>query len=90
MENGQLLKVNYISYKFKKTFDKFIKEETKKYKEKNEEFSFPYITLHKLRHLNITALLENGINLVDVKDNAGYSSIETTLLYTHIYTKNKK
>ena len=90
MDNGQPIKVNYISTRFKNVFDKFIETEAKKAKKNNEEFHFPYITYHKLRHLNITALLKNGAELVDVKDNAGHSNIQTTLGYTHQYTHNKQ
>lgn len=90
MDNGQPIKVNYISTRFKNVFDKFIETETKKAQKNNEEFHFPYITYHKLRHLNITALLKNGAELVDVKDNAGHSNIQTTLGYTHQYTHNKQ
>lgn len=85
-DKGEPLNIDYISHKFKSVFDKFIE----KAKEKNEEFKFPYVTYHKLRHLNITALLKNGAELVDVKDNAGHSSINTTLHYTHQYTQNKQ
>lgn len=85
MDNGQPLKVNYISDKFKKTFDKFIKEQ----KEKNPTFSFPYVTMHKLRHLNISSLLANGAYLTDVQANAGHSNIDTTIHYTHNYTEGK-
>lgn len=43
-------------------------ENAKKYLNKNQkdetpEFSFPQITLHELRHFNISLLLENGIVL---------------------------
>lgn len=86
MDNGQPIKVNYISEKFKKVFDKFIEEET----EKDPNFKFPYITLHKLRHLNLSVLLANGISLTDVKDSAGHSDIRTTMVYTHNYTEGKK
>ena len=86
MDNGQPLKVNYMSSKFKKIFDKFIEEETKK----DSNFKFPYITLHKLRHLNISSLLANGALLTDVKDSAGHSNIQTTMHYTHNYTEGKK
>lgn len=90
MDNGQPLKVNYISEKFKKVFDKFIKEETLKAEKENKEFNFPYITLHKLRHLNISALLANGAYITDVQANAGHSNINTTIHYTHNYTQGKK
>lgn len=86
MDNGQPLKVNYMSEKFKKVFDKFIQEET----EKDPNFKFPYITLHKLRKLNISVLLANGCALTDVKDNAGHSDIHTTMIYTETYTQGKK
>jgi len=90
MDDGKPMKVDYISVKFKHVFDKFIEEETKKAKENGKNFNFPYITLHKLRHLNISSLLAHGAYLTDVKDNAGHSNIETTMHYTHNYTKGKK
>lgn len=90
MDNGQPVKVNYISATFKKVFDRFIKIEKEKAIKNNTEFKFPYVTYHKLRHLNITALLENGAELVDVQNNAGHSTITTTMGYTHHYTENKQ
>lgn len=86
MEDGKPIKVNYISATFKKVIDKYIDNEIIK----NPNFKFPKITYHTLRHLNITALLENGAELVDVQDNAGHSAITTTMNYTHHYTENKK
>lgn len=86
MENGQPIKVNYISATFKKVIDRYISSEL----EKDSNFKFPKVTYHALRHLNITALLENGAELVDVQDNAGHSAITTTMHYTHHYTENKK
>ncbi len=90
MDNGQPIKVNYISATFKKIFDKFIETQKEKCNNTNNSFNFPYVTYHKLRHLNITTLLENGAELVDVQDNAGHSNINTTIGYTHHYTENKK
>ena len=85
-DNGRPLRVDYMSSQFKKVFDKFIENET----QKNSNFKFPYITLHKLRHLNLSILLANGINLTDVRDAAGHSDIHTTMIYTHNYTEGKK
>ncbi len=90
MDNGQPIRVNYMSEKFKKVFDKFIKEETEKANKEGKDFKFPYITLHKLRHLNIIALLANVAYLTDVQVNVGHSTIKTTMGYTHHYTKGKK
>lgn len=86
MDNGQPIKVEHISRKFKKVFDKFLEEK----KKQDPNCNFPYITLHKLRHLNISSLLANGAYITDVKDNAGHSSIGTTMHYTHTYTEGKK
>lgn len=86
MDNGQPIKVEHISRKFKKVFDKFLEEK----KKKDPNCNFPYITLHKLRHLNISSLLANGAYITDVKDNAGHSNIGTTMHYTHTYTEGKK
>ncbi len=85
-DRGIPLKVDYISQKFEKVLNKYIEEQTIK----DENFKFPKITYHKLRHLNITALLENGAELIDVRNNAGHSSINTTIGYTHQYTQNKQ
>ena len=86
MNNGEPIKVGYLTHHFKLVFDQFLKKE----KEKCENFTFPYITLHKLRHLNISSLLANGAHLTDVQANAGHSDIDTTIHYTHNYTEGKK
>lgn len=86
MNNGQPIKVDYITATFKKVFDKFIEEQT----QKDANFKFPYITLHKLRHLNISSLLANGAYLTDVQANAGHSNVSTTIHYTHNYKEGKK
>lgn len=90
MDNGSPVRVDYMTVKFKQVFDKFITEQTEKAIKNGTEFNFPYVTLHKLRHLNISALLANGAYLTDVRDSAGHSDIETTMHYTHNYTEGKK
>jgi len=89
-DTGEPLRVAYITERFKKVFDRFLEEETRKAEANGEKFKFPYITYHTLRHLNISALLANGAYLTDVKDNSGHSNINTTLHYTHQYTTGKK
>lgn len=86
LDDGTPMKPDYLSRNFTKKLKEYIEKE----KEKNSDFTFPEITLHELRHFNISFLLENGINLVDVKDAAGHSDIETTMIYTHTYNKNKQ
>lgn len=87
---GKPISIDYVSHKFTITLNKFIQNETIRAKANGTSFSFPKITFHSLRHLNITALLKYGAELVDVKDNAGHSDIHTTLGYTHQYTQNKQ
>ena len=86
MDNGAPIKPDYVSERFKKIMDTYIKTE----KEKDPNFNFPHVTVHTLRHLNISALLENGAYLVDVQANAGHANINTTIHYTHNYTQNRK
>ena len=86
LDDGTPMKPDYLSRNFTKKLNEYIQSE----KEKNSDFEFPQITLHELRHFNISLLLENGINLVDAKDAAGHSDVETTMIYTHTYNKNKQ
>lgn len=42
------------------------------------------VTVHSLRHSYATHLIEEGLNIVTVKDLLGHSKIETTMVYLHI------
>jgi len=42
------------------------------------------ITAHTLRHTYATHLLEDGVNILRIKDLLGHARIETTLMYLHI------
>jgi len=44
-------------------------------------------TVHTLRHSYATHLLEAGINLRVIQSNLGHSSIQSTLVYTHLTQK---
>lgn len=85
-DNGTPLSVEYMSKEFKEVFDNYCKKK----KEEDPNFKMRDITLHKLRHLNISALLANGAILTDVQANAGHSDVKTTISYTHTYTIGKK
>lgn len=46
------------------------------------------VTPHSLRHSYATHLLENGTNLIKVKDLLGHDKLETTMLYVHLASKD--
>ena len=42
------------------------------------------VSVHTLRHTFATHLLEDGLDILNVKELLGHENIETTLMYLHI------
>ena len=43
-----------------------------------------HVSPHMLRHTFATEMLNNGADLVNVKDLLGHESLNTTSIYTHV------
>ena len=47
------------------------------------------ITVHTLRHSYATHLLEEGMDIVSIKELLGHARIETTMVYLHVAKPNR-
>lgn len=73
--NGDLLPLEYVSRAFPKLCEKA---------------GLKRLTLHELRHTNISILLESGASMKKLQEWAGHSSYSTTAnIYSHIQAKTK-
>lgn len=48
------------------------------------------VSVHTLRHTYATHLLEDGLDIVSVKDLLGHECIETTMIYLHVAASGRK
>jgi len=48
------------------------------------------VSVHTLRHTYATHLLEDGLDIMSVKNLLGHARIETTMLYLHVMQSGRK
>lgn len=81
-QKGRRLSIRQIQKIVNQTFEAF--------KKSNPNVSDMKLSCHKLRHSFATMLLKNDVDIRVVKELMGHSSIETTMIYTHVNDEQKK
>lgn len=81
-QKGRRLSIRQIQRIANETFTDF--------QEDNDNLQDMKLSCHKLRHSFATMLLKNGVDIRIVKELLGHSSIETTMIYTHVNDEQKK
>jgi site-specific recombinase XerD len=53
-------------------------------REPEKNIDYKKVNLHSLRHTYATHLLEEGVNIVTLKELLGHAEITTTMIYLHV------
>jgi len=75
-KNGERISVRALEYMFREAMEKTSIRKA--------------VSLHSLRHSFATHLLEEGLDLVSIKELLGHSNVETTMVYLHVAQFDQK
>lgn len=62
----------------------------KLWREAREKAGLPHVRFHDLRHTNASWLIQNGADLVTVRDLLGHANVSVTNRYSHIEEEQKR